>query len=362
MKIGILTFHRAHNYGAVLQCYALQEVLKGMGHEVEVIDYRQPNIERGYNHFRIKEIISAFIKIWKLNVFLKKIWKEKFDRKLYSSFRNKYLNINNKCQSFNVPTDYDAYVIGSDQLFTIDITKTLDIVYSGQFKRNKESRIIGYAISMNLKSIEQIGINGWHEISQRFDAFSTREEVLSDEIFNLSGIRFKSCIDPTLLTNADIWQKISSHKTCTDKFIVVYEVRKVNYNPKLICDKAQIIANKYGYSVINLSDNKYAVTDWIWYISNARCVFTTSFHATVFSLLFHQPLYAFCLNDGGDDRYVDILRKVGASTCILDLDECPDVIPKMDWGTINDKLQFIKTNSMEFLESNLDSNNIRRIR
>ena len=41
MKIGILTFHRAHNYGAVLQCYALQEVLKGMGHEVEVIDYRQ---------------------------------------------------------------------------------------------------------------------------------------------------------------------------------------------------------------------------------------------------------------------------------------------------------------------------------
>ena len=37
MKIGILTFHRAHNYGAVLQCYALQDVLKGTGHDVEVI-------------------------------------------------------------------------------------------------------------------------------------------------------------------------------------------------------------------------------------------------------------------------------------------------------------------------------------
>lgn len=40
MKIGILTFHCAHNYGAMLQCYALQEYLKGRGDEVYVIDYR----------------------------------------------------------------------------------------------------------------------------------------------------------------------------------------------------------------------------------------------------------------------------------------------------------------------------------
>ena len=51
MKIGILTFHRAHNYGAVLQCYALQEILKGMGHDVEVIDYRQQWIEDFYDLF-----------------------------------------------------------------------------------------------------------------------------------------------------------------------------------------------------------------------------------------------------------------------------------------------------------------------
>ena len=51
MRIGILTFHRAHNYGAVLQCYALQETLKRMGHDVQVIDYRQPWIEDFYNLF-----------------------------------------------------------------------------------------------------------------------------------------------------------------------------------------------------------------------------------------------------------------------------------------------------------------------
>ena len=48
MRIGILTFHRAHNYGAVLQCYALQEVLSRMGYRVEIVDYRQPFIESFY--------------------------------------------------------------------------------------------------------------------------------------------------------------------------------------------------------------------------------------------------------------------------------------------------------------------------
>lgn len=55
MKIGILTFHRAINYGAVLQCYALSEVLKKMGHDVFVIDYRQPRVERTDRHVCSKE-------------------------------------------------------------------------------------------------------------------------------------------------------------------------------------------------------------------------------------------------------------------------------------------------------------------
>ena len=39
MRIGILTFHRALNYGAFLQAYALRRVMSEMGHQVEVVDY-----------------------------------------------------------------------------------------------------------------------------------------------------------------------------------------------------------------------------------------------------------------------------------------------------------------------------------
>lgn len=52
MKIGILTLHRANNYGAALQCYALQCTLQSLGYDAWVIDYRQPDTERSYRPFQ----------------------------------------------------------------------------------------------------------------------------------------------------------------------------------------------------------------------------------------------------------------------------------------------------------------------
>lgn len=353
MKIGILTFHRAHNYGAVLQCYALQEVLKGMGHEVEVIDYRQPNIENGYNHLKIEYIIRSILKVWTLNKYIFTIKKERKALKYFSSFRNNYLDLTNKCTQYDIPMDFDVYVIGSDQLFTIDITKEIDPVYSGLFQRRKNSFLLGYAVSMNKKSIQMIGYEGWHDIQARYKAFSTREETFSDEIYNISRIKFETCVDPTLLTNPAIWKKLSSTNESTESYVVLYEVRKVKTNPRLIYEKAQVIAKQYGLSVIDLSNMDYTVEQWVWYISHAQCVVTTSFHATVLSLIFSRPLYAFCLNDGGDDRYVDVLRKVGASACIQNLDSSPSRIPDLDWPSINKQMELIKQDSLMFLMRNL---------
>ena len=59
MKIGILTFHRAHNYGAVLQCYALQEILQRLGYDVYVIDYRQPTLEYAYKYWNFRTILES---------------------------------------------------------------------------------------------------------------------------------------------------------------------------------------------------------------------------------------------------------------------------------------------------------------
>ena len=38
MKVGLISFHNAYNYGACLQAYALQEAILGFGAECEYID------------------------------------------------------------------------------------------------------------------------------------------------------------------------------------------------------------------------------------------------------------------------------------------------------------------------------------
>ena len=62
--IGIITFHRAVNYGAVLQCFALQQALDNIGAENEVIDYRCEFIEKHYSYVPTVSIvhIKQFIK------------------------------------------------------------------------------------------------------------------------------------------------------------------------------------------------------------------------------------------------------------------------------------------------------------
>ena len=70
MKIGILTYHRSHNYGAVLQAYALKTYLKSLGHHVDIIDY-WPEYRKGmydlvdFSFFTDK--ISLFSKFKKTN-------------------------------------------------------------------------------------------------------------------------------------------------------------------------------------------------------------------------------------------------------------------------------------------------------
>lgn len=65
-KIGIITFHKAHNYGAFLQCYALQEFLRSMDHDVFVIDYDRKDLWEGYHWFKMYDILFCFQKINKI--------------------------------------------------------------------------------------------------------------------------------------------------------------------------------------------------------------------------------------------------------------------------------------------------------
>ena len=130
MKIGILTFHNAYNYGAVLQTYATQELIKSRGHEVEVINYHNASIDRYYEKqkFHLRDFLRSkyLFPFYLLEKYF--FWKR---RKAYQVFANQHLKISDKSyyQGDNIfIKGYDVVLIGSDQLWNKKITGGIDNV------------------------------------------------------------------------------------------------------------------------------------------------------------------------------------------------------------------------------------------
>lgn len=323
MKIGILTFHRAHNYGAVLQCYSLQEALREMGHDAQVIDYRQPHIESVYKPIRWRSWLktAAHMHMRKALHALKNYLPRKTRRRIFEAFCNKYLLCTAPCDETHIPRDFDAYVIGSDQLWNKLCTgDKLDSVYAADFRRKQESRVIGYAIGASMGTLEAMG-DKLHKIISRFSAFSVREEIISKVIGCMTdNPRPSVCCDPALLNDATFWSKITNEKYKDREYVLVYEVRR----PFRLQAKASSLAQELGCEVIDANKAQLSVEDFVSLFKYARYVLTSSFHGTAFSLIFGRPFYSFKLYDGWDARYVNILHAVNADHCCVDLDFTPD--------------------------------------
>ena len=138
MKIGIITFNSAHNYGAVLQVWALQKKLHDEGHQVEVINYRPSVIDRVYQIFEPKRISGnelvnrgchklQFIKAKMTNSSKAKRYKkfEKFIREVLPSTKPYHSYEALK----NAEFDYDLMITGSDQVWNGNITKGINGAY-----------------------------------------------------------------------------------------------------------------------------------------------------------------------------------------------------------------------------------------
>lgn len=353
MKIGILTFHRANNYGAVLQCYALQEYLNQIGYEAFVVDYRQTRIEKAYKFWRWDWFAKKILFPNKLYQFFKYVKKSKVRKKFFDNFRHEYLNLTKKCTLDNIPMYFDRYVIGSDQVLSESITGELDPIYAGDFSIKENALKIAYAVGTNKKSIDNIDKYEWLKILDNFDSFSLREKSLANYLSQVVGKDIDSNIDPTLLHDKIFWERLCIEGECFENKIVVYQVRDYNNISGLLLRKAEKIAKIFGLEVVDLSRYSYSVNEWISYIRNAKCVLTTSFHAVAFALIFERPLYAVKLGDGHDDRYVDLLKACNADHFIYDVEFDPKSLPSSDYTGVNECLNRLSSFSKNSLKISL---------
>lgn len=354
MRVGILTFHRAHNYGAVLQCYALQEVLHNLGADTVVINYKQPFIDNLYkakfsaNHFAK---LAVMLKIKAIRKYLHSISAERKRGKNFEVFRDVFLNCSTECKKKNIPQDLDRYIIGSDQVWGIHCTHDFDATFWGGFERKKDSKLYGYAISGNGDYQDFLTLQDIRHYFNLFDDISFREKKIRDDMERITGVRKEISLDPTLLTNEHIWKNLINDKWRKKKYVVVYQIRRLKNNPRLLEKRAKEYAKKHQCGIVNLTGMNFPVDDFVSAIKYAQCVFTSSFHATVFSVIFGTPFYSYKLYDGHDDRYESLLKELDLDNHLVDENSNTSETPIIkDIASVKKKLDDIKADSTAYLK------------
>lgn len=354
MKIGILTVHRAYNYGSVLQCYALQEYLRSQGHDVWVVDYRQQWTEETYSTFSLSKISRIYVRPKALvRYVLKTFHRYCLNRRRQAVFKNfcSHFRLTKACGVDNIVPGFDCYIIGSDQLWSFACVGGEDPVYTGTFIHDKNSRIVGYALSSNFQSIQALGTNGLNRIISNFDKLSFREKSIISLINEYTGKTFQQVLDPTLLINEDMWFSFIEHSIWKGKkYIAVYQARGVYGDENFLIKKANTLCEQIEGKVIDMSNMTYSVEDFLSIIKYAQYIITTSFHATVFSVIFETPCFAVRLDDGYDCRYVDLLHSLGTEGEKEIVKK--DFVPKpfnIDFKKMKNNLNTLRINSYEFL-------------
>lgn len=317
MKCGVITFHRAINYGGVLQAYALQQALSKLGVENEVIDYRCPSIERQYRPTLKEKLSKPYIK--RIVSAILKNGSVRFNLEGFDAFVKQHLRVSAQAYSSANLQDarYDLYIAGSDQIWSyycagFDKAYFLDFVTDAS-KKN------AYAASFGVGSIPDTLAETYKSLLADYRYISVREEDGADIVDSLGISRPSVVPDPTLLLTKEEWETLlPSERTVKEKYVLVYLLER---NDALIRHATEV-ARMHGMKVVYINNRLYKTpgvlnmrnvspAQWVDLVYHAEAVFTNSFHGIAFSINFGKPFYAQGLksNSKVNSRIENILQK-----------------------------------------------------
>ncbi len=351
-KIGIITFHCANNYGAVLQCYALQETLSSLGYDPIVIDYRQPFIETRYNPIRWDIMHQVLARPRLVAGYLLKVLPERWKvAKQFNKFRNRYLHCTNKISSgYDFPQNLDIYIVGSDQVWGVYCTGNIkDEVYFGEFSHNPHSKIYGYAISSSISSIQGIGEEELKNYVNNFTVLSFREKAIRDEVEKITGIKGRVDLDPALLLPTEKWKTLVRKPPVKEKYILTYFFHDGCDSPEFVAN-INAFASKQNIRIINVSDIAKSPIDFLSAVAHAHIVVSTSFHAIAFSIIFRKQFFALRTSEGLDIRNKNLLFNLCMPErfiCVEDLPLTENTI--INYDEVYKKLDSLKQDSLSYL-------------
>lgn len=363
MKIGIITFHAAYNYGSMLQAYAMQTFLERQGHQVEIINYR-PEIQKKMYSKPLKwtdkgNIILSFKRLLFTPIDTCKLYRKWY---LFDSFLHKHLHLTKEFVSLDElkenSFDIELLITGSDQIWN---TNAIDFseAYFGCFLKNNIAKI-AYAPSMG-PSPETQDVNYLKTLLQGYDAVSVREER-TKQFFVDNGI-FKDVevvLDPTMLLEGCDYDSLYDREPLIKGDYIFYytpggarhEFLKIAENIGMKYKLPVIVEN--SYTPRDLKRYKYikpysavGPSEFLNLVKYSKIVCGASFHLMVFAILFNKEF--FCINGDVDSRLNNLMSLTGNEDRIISI-HSPIKLQKSV-----SRLQEMKKISVSFLLNSINS-------
>lgn len=374
-KIAILTLTPTINYGGILQAYALQKVLKKLGHEVITINRKNKTRSKLRSTFStLKNQLTSNIKgSNRLYLSQKQL---QFVSRHSTAFIKKNINLtkpidtNYKIETHFKNNYYDTVIVGSDQTWRPHYSPNIYDFYL-DFLKNDTTRRLAYASSF--------GVGNWEYSSEetdkckkllsKFDAISVRETSGIDLCKNHLDMDAELVLDPTLLLDRneyiDLFKSLDLPDNKNKLYTYILDrtedkkniVNTISKKLELVEFKNQPKKSFLNSKSKNIEDYAYPpVEGWLKAFHDSEFIITDSFHGTVFSIIFNKQFISIPNIERGVDRFTSILKHFDLEhRMVFYPNEITDNLlnDTIDYNVVNPKLENLKTHSFNFLKRNI---------
>ncbi|MDI6711716.1 MAG: polysaccharide pyruvyl transferase family protein [Anaerosomatales bacterium] len=295
MKVGVITFHRALNYGAVLQAYALQQSIERLGYQCEIVDYQCQHLLRGS---RVLPQINAGPRTFLSGVAHAPL---KVTRHvLFRRFRSRHLRTSlrryDAASISEANAHFDTFVVGSDQVWNPALTGD-DDTYLLAFCNDSKKKI-SYAASLGRSEFQPEHEDRYLRQLSSFDAISVRELDSSRYLSRVLKREVPCVLDPVFLLPTEEWIALSRSSGLEKPYIFVYCLHEES-----VYRYAEHVRRLTGLPVVHVPPSlrtrvagtrvlAFSPEEFLGWIRNAAFVITDSFHALAFSVVFSRPFKA----------------------------------------------------------------------
>lgn len=369
MKIGILTFFRPINHGAILQACATSNIVcKKYSDNVQLIDYRMPRIEYYRNNLHMKEIIKLIMhpkilmkRIFGILYYAPKSYRQKRN---FDNFIHKYLNLSQKCideiELSILSNSYDMIVVGSDLVWNPEMTEGINPIYYLQFVENEKIKKISYAASIGLTSLSPDDLKIIGKFLDTFDYISVRENSAKKMLEQYSNKEIVHVLDPTLLTKADEWCRFMKpiRKKIRRPYLLVFMLEQ----SQLLINTAKKLANLNGISIVTYGSKRHfgmksidvfdaGPDEMLSIIKESDLIITNSFHGCAFSIIFEKNFWCIPHTTRGT-RMIELLSSLGLNERIVK-DDNVSYGEEIDYKTVSENRNLYVRESLKYLNKSI---------